>query len=131
MEAALSAAGQEHVLTPPPPPEKQASFLDQLRSIDLQGLPSLVEQSLAGVSNAQAKLEPLPVVMAQSDMPANDAKALRERGLEMIAGSKVAALLLAGGQGTRLGTTAPKGCYDVSRALATLNTCATAVSHGG
>ena len=37
----------------------------------------------------------------------------RKRGLEEIRGGRVGVVLLAGGQGTRLGYDGPKGCFDV------------------
>ena len=44
---------------------------------------------------------------------AEDRARWRALGLEMIAGGRLGALLLAGGQGTRLGSSAPKGCYNI------------------
>ena len=113
MEAALEAAGQAHVLTPPPPPAKRDSFLKQLRTLDLDGLPRMLKTSLAGAEAAALKREPFPDVVSLSDLPAKEVAKLRSRGLSMIAKGEVAALLLAGGQGTRLGTSSPKGCYDI------------------
>ncbi|KAG7195396.1 UDP-N-acetylglucosamine pyrophosphorylase [Scheffersomyces spartinae] len=45
---------------------------------------------------------------------ANDVKdKWRKLGLQAVANNEVGILLMAGGQGTRLGSTAPKGCYDI------------------
>jgi len=39
--------------------------------------------------------------------------AWRAAGLRAVGGGRVAVVVLAGGQGTRLGSAAPKGCYDI------------------
>ena len=114
MEAALRAAGQEHVLRPPPPDSKREDFLAQLKSVNLKALPGMLKASLEGAAaRPTAKLEPFPETVALDDLPAHEVASLRSTGLDMIARGEVAALLLAGGQGTRLGTDAPKGCYDI------------------
>ena len=113
MEEALTRAGQEHVLRPPPPAEKRGSFLRQLQALDLERLPRMLEASLAGAAAVSERVvEPFPA-KALAELPAGEVEAARGAGLEMIARGELAALLLAGGQGTRLGTSAPKGCYDI------------------
>ena len=113
MREALRKAGQDHVLKPPPPAKRRDAFLSQLCSIDLEGLPRMLETSLAGAEEREVKREPFPDVVSLAELPSDKVSSLRARGLTMIAKGEVAALLLAGGQGTRLGTSAPKGCYDI------------------
>jgi UDP-N-acetylglucosamine/UDP-N-acetylgalactosamine diphosphorylase len=113
MERRLERAGQLHVLMPTPPPERRAAFLTQLSSLDLEGLPKLLATSLENAQTvADKQVEPFKAERL-ADLPEAEAVALRERGLSMIARSEIAALLLAGGQGTRLGIKIPKGCYDI------------------
>lgn len=57
--------------------------------------------------------EPLDVVSSVATAPADQLSAWKSSGTAAIAAGHVAALTLAGGQGTRLGFDRPKGEYDV------------------
>lgn len=114
--ARLTAAGQEHVLrfADRLEPGALGAFLDQIEAIDLELVSRLVEQMradapLAGLS--LEKLEPADWIDLESGA-ATDARA-RAAGEELLRQGKVAALVVAGGQGTRLGYDGPKGCYPV------------------
>ncbi|ETS81963.1 hypothetical protein PFICI_06965 [Pestalotiopsis fici W106-1] len=62
-----------------------------------------------------AVVEPLPESATASilDSKPEDIQAWYEHGLKLISENKVAVVLMAGGQGTRLGSKAPKGCFDI------------------
>lgn len=46
-------------------------------------------------------------------LSAEDRQGLWDSGLDLIGANKCAVVVLAGGQGTRLGSAAPKGCFDI------------------
>ncbi|KAI9754765.1 MAG: Peptidyl-prolyl cis-trans isomerase cyp6 [Chaenotheca gracillima] len=92
---------------------------EQLSSIDPVRVNEIVEKTLhppAAASNSEeAKVEPLPESATASvlDSDKDDIEKWYSSGLELIAEGKVAVVLMAGGQGTRLGSSDPKGCFNI------------------
>lgn len=64
----------------------------------------------------QAELAPISNNRTNANSDENQRKIWRNQGLNQIASEKVGVLLLAGGQGTRLGSKLPKGCLSVGSA---------------
>lgn len=106
----LNTAGQEHLLRyyDELNEEQRESLLQQVESLDLSLLDVLETK---GRGEAKGKLEPLGALTA--DKIAERKSEYEEEGLRAIRACKVGAVLLAGGQGTRLGLDKPKGMLNV------------------
>ena len=111
----LAAAGQEHVLAfwDELSPEVQQQLAEQLRGVDLDLLARLHAKKGAEVDWAElaARSQPPPAIRLNDEQPRFSRDAARQRGAEALAAGKVGTLLVAGGQGTRLGYDHPKGMY--------------------
>jgi len=95
---------------------EKAKLFGQLRNFDPAHINTLFEKVHAKTEDAgPATLEPLPASATSSvlDSQASDLQKWYDAGLEYVAHNKVGVVLMAGGQGTRLGSSAPKGCYDI------------------
>ncbi|KAF9914554.1 UDP-N-acetylglucosamine pyrophosphorylase [Lobosporangium transversale] len=113
-----TAAGQGHVFTfwDNLTEQEQEAFLAQLESFDPAALNVIFSQATAASNNTSsifADLTPLEQSEVKSTLScsAEEKEEWRLLGMEAIANNHVAVVLLAGGQGTRLGTLLPKGCY--------------------
>jgi UDP-N-acetylglucosamine/UDP-N-acetylgalactosamine diphosphorylase len=99
--------------------QEKASLYHQLSNIDPNYINEITDRALnppkAEEADIKSGLEPLPESASASilDSSPEDLQKWYDAGLDLIAEGKVAVLLLAGGQGTRLGSSAPKGCYDI------------------
>ncbi|KAI8087521.1 UDP-N-acetylglucosamine diphosphorylase [Thamnidium elegans] len=104
-------AGQEHVFKFFNELNKidQEVFLRQLSQVEVDQVSVLIQQAMSHKLTQDAnKLEPLP-----QDVIDSSHSQWYQTGLQLIAENKVAVILMAGGQGTRLGSQIPKGCYDI------------------
>ncbi len=103
----LKACGQEHLLnTEGLTKEERAQYLAELSSVDLT-VPSV----LGSKRPPRGKIGPISGLSAQK-IKERYAQ-FYEEGEKAIRAGKVAAVLLAGGQGTRLGFDGPKGTFNM------------------
>ena len=107
----LSNYGQEHIL-------KQYDELDEAGKQELLGQIEVIDFSVLHNLNAEknsnsvrGKFEPLGAVTID-DIAKNSDEYIKA-GIETIKAGKAAAVLLAGGQGTRLGFDKPKGMFNI------------------
>ncbi|KAM9207659.1 UDP-N-acetylhexosamine pyrophosphorylase-like protein 1 [Dugong dugon] len=124
VRAQLQRAGQEHLLRfcAELAPGPRAALLAELSLLEPEALREHCQRAAAACArdpgpppDLGARLRPLPpeCVGSASRSDPDARRRWEDEGFRQIAQNKVAVLLLAGGQGTRLGVTYPKGMYCV------------------
>lgn len=129
VEELLKKYGQEHLLQfwDELNDDKRTRFAKELLSIDFERVKKLADDALQELKNTQSEnlhsrlvkkdenLEPLPtdVVGKISTSSQEQIDEWNDAGLKQISEGAVGVVLLAGGQGTRLGVSYPKGMYNV------------------
>jgi len=96
--------------------EEKKTFYNQLDEIDVSKLKEFRQHALdtdAEMKDSMsANYSSIPGVSIASSSD-SDKKRWEENGMRLISEGKVAVLVLAGGQGSRLGSSDPKGMYDI------------------
>ncbi len=94
---------------------ERASLLEQVDSIEFPLLESLVKDLVIHPGKEQATpLEPAPIIpIPGSGAEQRESEIAREHGEALLREGKVAPLVVAGGQGTRLGFQGPKGAFPI------------------
>lgn len=112
-------AGQGHVFAfaDELKPAEKARLFHQLANFDPVRINDLAQTALSPPQSqkSQISLEPLPDVALASilDSDPADIQKWYDQGVKLVAENQVGVILMAGGQGTRLGSSAPKGCFDI------------------
>jgi UDP-N-acetylglucosamine/UDP-N-acetylgalactosamine diphosphorylase len=113
----LSRIHQDHLLAHAArlDPPRQQSLARQLADLDLERIPEWVaayvrSKPAAGLPADTSKILPAPFYPL--NLP--EAPRFRAQGEALLRAGRVAAFVVAGGQGSRLGFEGPKGCYPAT-----------------
>lgn len=92
--------------------EKQAKLLDEILTLNFNQVEELLKKVNNVVDFNSSKIEPTEFT-DKSAMTKEELNHYEEIGLKAIKEGKLAAVTMAGGQGTRLGHKGPKGTFDL------------------
>ena len=92
--------------------EKQKRLLDQIENIDFDLIKKLYDTT-QNITTEIQDAEIKPIEFLDKEKLYDDYKKYKEIGEKAIRAKKLAAVTMAGGQGTRLGHDGPKGTYDI------------------
>ncbi|XP_065343095.1 UDP-N-acetylhexosamine pyrophosphorylase-like protein 1 [Cloeon dipterum] len=121
LEARLAEFGQQHLLDfwPHLTDHERDELAHEIETLNLEEVTRFFKRTISSIPNEEEKLDdrlqPVPEEFFGSAIRTNEKLLQRYEhiGLEKIALGRVGVLLLAGGQGTRLGVDYPKGMYNV------------------
>lgn len=106
--------GQEHLLQgyEKLSKEEQELLLNDILTIDFKEMKELYESTKVESNFGNSKIEPLAHV-TKAELSEEKIRKYTEIGEDVIKQGKLAVVTMAGGQGTRLGHSGPKGTYDI------------------
>jgi len=109
----LKKYSQEHLLSgyEKLSEEKQKELLNQIESTNFELINSLYDTTKKGVEIKESQITPIEYL--DKEKLYGDYKTFHDIGEKAIRTGKLAAVTMAGGQGTRLGHNGPKGTYDI------------------
>ena len=116
----LKNHGQEHLLSTImriEEEEHKKSYTDKLSKIDLALISKLFDNFKIQSKNEKVEnyenINVIKSTFCTGDLTLEEEKIIRQKGYDSIAQGKIALLILAGGQGSRLGYEKAKGSYNV------------------
>ena len=113
----LEKYGQEHLLKfySELSDEKKSKLLDDILTIDFKQLQELYESTKTKQNYENGQIEPI-AYKSKENLTKEELNKYTAIGEEAIRKGKLAVVTMAGGQGTRLGHSGPKGTYDIGLA---------------
>ena len=110
----LKEYNQEHLLKfyDKMPKEKQEKLLAQIEKLDLEQIKKLYEDIKKPEEKKENLVEPIGYIDKEK-LGKEEKEEYEKIGNETLASGKIAAVTMAGGQGTRLGHKGPKGTFDL------------------